>query len=70
MANVMISRGESGQLMFYLPKKDLEEPITSLEFDRPDCWGGELKLGDGQGYYIKPMAQRPKLPISLRARRL
>ena len=70
MANVMIRRDESGGLVFYLPKKDLEESVASLEFDRPDCWGGKLKLGDGQCYFIEPMEAPPKLPISLRAKRL
>lgn len=70
MANVMIRRDESGGLVFYLPKKDLEETITSLEFDQSDRWGGKLKLSDGQAYYIEPMESAPKLPISLRAKRL
>ncbi len=70
MANVMISRDESGGLVFYLPKKDLEETVTSLEFDRPDRWGGKLELSDGQCYFIEPMEVPPKLPISLRAKRL
>ena len=70
MANVMIRRDESGGLVFYLPKNDLEETVTSLEFDQPDRWGGTLKLSDGQCYFIEPMEVPPKLPISLRAKRL
>lgn len=70
MANIMIRRGSSGELVFYLPKKDLEEKITSVEFDQPDKWGGELKLGDGQSYYVDPMSAPPKLPVTVRAKRV
>ena len=57
-------------MVFYLPKKDLEETVTSLEFNQPDRWGGKLKLGDGECYFIEPMESPPKLPVSLRAKRL
>ncbi|MAT39566.1 MAG: putative nitrogen fixation protein NifT [Ectothiorhodospiraceae bacterium] len=70
MANIMIRKGETGDLVFYLPKKDLEEAILSLEFNSPERWGGELKLADGQSYYIEPLDAEPKLPISLRAKRM
>jgi nitrogen fixation protein NifT len=70
MANIMIRKGETGELVFYLPKKDLEESILSLEFNSPERWGGELKLADGQCYYIEPLDAEPKLPISVRAKRM
>jgi nitrogen fixation protein NifT len=70
MANVMIRRGQDGVLVFYLAKKDEEDPIISVEFDQPDKWGGELKLGNGQSFYVDPLSAPPKLPITLRARRL
>ena len=70
MANVMLRRDKSGSLVFYLPKKDLEETVKTLEFDQPDCWGGRLELDDGQCYFIEPMQSPPKLPVSLRAKRL
>lgn len=69
MANIIISQALDGGLTFYMPKKDLEEKVESLEFTAADKWGGELKLASGQSYYIDPMAQ-PKLPKSLRARRM
>jgi nitrogen fixation protein NifT len=56
--------------VFYLPKRDLEASIESIEFDSDAKWGGELKLGNGGAYYIEPIARPPRLPISLRARRL
>lgn len=57
-------------MSFYLPKRDLEASIESIEFDTPEKWGGELKLDNGGSYYIDPIAKPPRLPISLRAKRL
>ena len=68
MPEVMIRKGENEKLVFYVPKKDLEETIESLEFDSPEKWGGEVVLGDGQRFFLEPIAQ-PKLPITLRAKR-
>jgi nitrogen fixation protein NifT len=70
MANIMIQQGEKGGLVFYLPKRDLEASIESIEFDTAEKWGGELKLDNGGTYYIDPIAKPPRLPISLRAKRL
>lgn len=70
MANIMIRRADGGGLVFYLPKRDLEASIESIEFDSPAKWGGELKLDNGGAYYIDPIARPPRLPITLRARRL
>lgn len=70
MANVMIRRGEDGELVFYLPKKDLEEAILSLEHTGPGRWGGEMRLADGSGYFIEPLPEVPRFPITLRAKRL
>jgi nitrogen fixation protein NifT len=65
----MIRRDDKGELSFYVPKKDLEETIVSLEFDRDDKWGGEVELGDGSKYYLEPLDVPPSLPITLRAKR-
>ncbi|GAA5214948.1 putative nitrogen fixation protein NifT [Corallincola platygyrae] len=69
MPNVMIRREASGELSCYIAKKDLEEMITSIEFEEPARWGGEIRLADGTEYYIEPMAAEPKFPVTLRARR-
>ena len=69
MPNVMIRREEDGRLSLYVPKKDLEEMIESMEFESEDKWGGEVELGDGSKYYIEPMEGEPSLPITLRAKR-
>ena len=68
MPSVMIRRDKAGQLTLYVPKRDLEDNIVSIEHDTPEKWGGELKLADGSAYYIEPIAA-PKLPITLRAKR-
>jgi len=70
MANIMIRRGDKGEYVFYLPKRDLEDTITSMEFDTPDKWGGEIKLNNGGAYFIEPQAAPERLPYSVRAKRL
>ena len=70
MANIMIRQDAQGSYVFYLPKRDLEDTIVSMQFDTPEKWGGELKLDNGGTYYIDPIAKPPRLPISLRAKRL
>jgi nitrogen fixation protein NifT len=66
----MIQYNEQGNLSLYLPKKDLEELVTHFEFDSDERWGGEVHLANGAIYYIDPLASRPGLPITLRAKRL
>lgn len=70
MANIMIRKTADGALSFYLPKRDLEDTIVSIEFDLADKWGGEIRLANGGSYYIEPLDAPPKLPISLRAKRI
>ena len=64
MPSVMIRRNESGGLLFYVAKKDLEETVTSVELDSEQSWGGEVELADG------PISPRPRLPVTVRAKRL
>ena len=70
MPSVMLRKREDGKLLFYVAKKDLEETIESLEFDRPDKWGGEVVLGDGSKYYFDVLDIPPKIPTTLQAKRL
>ena len=69
MANIMIRKGEHGY-GFYMPKRDIEDSIVSIEFDTPEKWGGEIRLGNGGIYYIEPQAAPVRLPCSVRARRI
>jgi nitrogen fixation protein NifT len=70
MPSVMLKKNAEGKLVFYVPKKDLEEVAESVEFDSPDKWGGEVLLGDGSKYYFEPLDAQPDFPITLRAKRL
>ncbi len=69
MPSVMLRRNESGQMTLYVAKKDLEETVVSIEHESPEKWGGEFTLADGSAYYIEPLTEAPRLPITLRARR-
>ena len=69
MPNVMISRESSGSLTCYIAKKDLEEAIVRIEFDQDDKFGGNFELADGSCWFVEPLLEQPKLPLTLRARR-
>jgi nitrogen fixation protein NifT len=68
MPKVMLRRDAAGEMTLYVPKRDLEDTVVSMEFDEDDKWGGEIKLGDGSSFWVEPIA-RPTLPITLRAKR-
>lgn len=70
MANIMIRQDTKGGLVFYLPKRDIEAAIASIEFDTPEKWGGDLHLENGAVYNIQPIAKPERLPISVRAKRI
>lgn len=65
---VMIRRNEKGELSAYVPKKDLEEPIVEVE--KPEMWGGTVKLANGWQLALPEMAADTRLPITVEARRL
>lgn len=64
---IMIRRSESG-LSAYVPKKDLEEPIVTME--KPEMWGGEITLANGWRLALPEMSADTRLPITVEARRL
>ena len=70
MPNVMIRRTQTGELTMYVAKKDLEEVVVSVEQDSPQLWGGEMALADGSRFYVQPQSPAPKLPFTVRAKRL
>jgi len=65
---VMIRRVGDGKFSLYVPKKDLEEPIVSME--KPDLWGGKITLGNGWELELPMMAASTSLPITVEAKRL
>ena len=69
MPNVMIRTGDSGDLLFYVAKKDMEETIAAVEVDTESEWGGAVELTDGSRWYIDPVSPRPQFPTTLRFKR-
>jgi nitrogen fixation protein NifT len=65
---VMIRKSSEGQLSAYVPKKDLEEPIVSME--KPDMWGGKITLANGWELELPAMQAGTLLPITVEAKRL
>jgi len=65
---VMIRKDAKGSLSAYVPKKDLEEPIVSME--QADMWGGVVTLANGWRLELPAMAAETALPITVEARRL
>jgi nitrogen fixation protein NifT len=56
--------------VLYITKKDHEETVVALEHSGPDAWGGEIQLSDGSRFYLEPLEQTPKLPMTVRVKRL
>jgi nitrogen fixation protein NifT len=65
---VMIRRDAAGALSAYVPKKDLEEPIVSM--DKPEMWGGVVTLANGWRLELPALAADTPLPLTVDARRL
>lgn len=65
---IMIRKGADGILSVYVPKKDLEEPITQM--DKPTLWGGTVTLANGWQLALPEMPDDTKLPITVEAKRL
>jgi nitrogen fixation protein NifT len=65
---VMIRRNRAGVISAYIAKKDLEEPI--VESERPDLWGGQVKLANGWRLALPAMDSTTVLPITVEARKL
>lgn len=65
---IMIRRNAAGELSAYVPKKDLEEPISAME--NPGMWGGTITLANGWQLELPPMAADTRLPITVEARKV
>ncbi|QPB24637.1 putative nitrogen fixation protein NifT [Rhizobium sp. 007] len=55
-------------LSAYIPKKDLEEPIISVE--KENLWGGFVLLRNGWRLALPDLPQDTRLPITVEARKL
>jgi nitrogen fixation protein NifT len=65
---VMIRRNQAGVLSAYIAKKDLEEPVVSME--NPGIWGGVITLANGWQLELPEMDGATTLPITVEARKL
>ena len=65
---VMIRKDSSGTLTAYIAKKDLEEPIISME--KAEMWGGVVTLANGWKFALPEMAADTRLPLTVEARKL
>jgi nitrogen fixation protein NifT len=65
---IMIRRAVSGLMSVYVAKKDLEEPVVSVE--KPGLWGGTVTLANGWRFQLPEMPGDTPLPITVEARRL
>ena len=70
MPSVMLRNNSAGQLVFYVTKKDHEETVVALEHAGPGIWGGAMELADGSRFYLEPFERPPKLPLTVRVKRL
>ena len=64
---VMIRQSAKG-LSAYVAKKDLEEPI--IETEKPELWGGSVKLKNGWTLILPDMPADTRLPITVNAKKL
>jgi nitrogen fixation protein NifT len=65
---IMIRKDTDGKLTVYVPKKDLEEPVVSME--KPEMWGGVVTLQNGWRLELPALAADTRLPITVEARKL
>lgn len=65
---IMIRRNAAGVLSAYVPKKDLEEPVSEME--KPGMWGGMITLANGWQLELPEMAEDTRLPITVEARKV
>lgn len=65
---IMIRKNAVGALSAYVPKKDLEEPIVSME--KAGMWGGLVTLANGWQLELPPLAADTGLPITVDARKV
>jgi len=63
---VMIRKTNAG-LFAYVAKKDLEEPIISVE--KPELWGGTVTLKNGWKLELPEMPVDTPLPVTVEARK-
>ena len=64
---VMVGR-KNDAISIYVPKKDLEEPV--VEQEKPELWGGWVKLANGWRLGLPALPADTRLPITVEAQKL
>ncbi len=64
---VMLHQGSDGELMIYVPKKDLEEPVVARRQEGAETI---FLLGNGWEFSISELPNPLSLPKTLEARRV
>ncbi len=64
----MVRRNAKGVLLLYVARKDLEEPVVSMENET--LWGGVVTLANGWRFELPELASDTPLPVTVEARRL
>ncbi len=67
---VILRRNESGQLVVYLPKKDLEEAVVAVAPGEDGDAVRILTLANGWRLSVALGAGEPPLPLTVKARRV
>lgn len=65
---IMLRKDGAGVLSVYVPKKDLEEPVVSME--KPEMWGGVVTLANGWQLELPPFSEGLEIPCTVEARKL
>jgi len=65
---IMIRKTSAGVLSAYVPKKDIEEPIVSMQ--KPEMWGGTVTLANGWELELPALASGTGLPVTVEARKV
>jgi nitrogen fixation protein NifT len=68
LMKIMIRKTQSGTLTAYVPKKDLEEPVVSMQ--NPTMWGGIITLANGWELELPQMDADTRLPVTVEARKV
>lgn len=59
---------KDGAFSVYIAKKDLEEPVVEME--RPDLWGGWVRLANGWRLELPPAPPEFRFPITVEVKKL
>lgn len=64
-----LRKTNTGEFSVYLPKKDLESPVTAAE--KPETlWGGWIEINNGWRFQMPDLPVDTRLPLTMDARKL